>query len=217
MKLTPLQKTAAPAIAVIAAAGLALTACSTGDDVAEPAMTTEAEAEVSTTTATATETVERQMDTLAAVDKQPAAAGGYSTEPTQQFGGALARLRTTDIRVGTHDAYDRLVFEFAGDGTPEFHAGYSDEPRQMASGYPVDVPGAAKFELTIHGTSLDQSSDAKYAGKFDLGLASGAIVSVVNAGTFEADSQYFVGLNAQRPYKVSLLQNPTRLVVDFQK
>ena len=36
-------------------------------------------------------------------------------------------------------------------------------------------------------------------------------------GIFEADAQYIVGLNAQRPYNLYLLENPTRVVVDFQK
>lgn len=218
----PLQKTAAPAIAVLTAAGMALTACGSGTDVAEPAMTSGAEAAdqadtTETSSETATETVERDVDTLAAVDKQPATAGDYSTEPTEQFEGKLAELRTIDIRVGTHDSYDRLVFEFEGQGQPEFHAGYTDEPRQQGSGYPMDVPGAAKFELLIHGTSLDMNVDAKYAGTTNLGLASGSIQDVVNGGTFEAVSQYFVGLDSKRPYKVSILQKPTRVVVDFQK
>lgn len=217
----PLQKTAAPAIAVIAAAGLALTACGGAGNVSEPELNTGTDTTDNTDAApdteTVSETVTEQVNTLAAVDKQPAAAGDFSTEPTEQFDGQHAKLRTTDIRVGTHENYDRLVFEFEGEGAPQYFAGYTGEPRQQTSGNPLTVPGNAFFELVVHGTSLDMSMDAKYAGKTDLGLASGAIKDVVNGGTFEAASQYYVGLDNKRPYKVTLLQNPTRLVVDFQK
>ncbi|GAB3085506.1 hypothetical protein GCM10027157_18040 [Corynebacterium aquatimens] len=142
---------------------------------------------------------------------------GFSAEPTEVFGGPLAQLRTTDIRVGSHAGYDRVVFEFEGTGTPEFHAGYTDQPLQQASGYPVEVPGSAALELMIHGTSLDMSMDAKYGMKKDWGLTSGSITSVVGGGTFEADGQYFIGVDSTRPYKVMVLENPTRLVVDIQK
>lgn len=225
MKRTPQKKTtASAAIAVFAAAGLALTACGTGDNVPEPQMTTSANTETDAADKDAensasepTKTTDEQTNTLGAVDKQPGAEGEFSTEPTEQFNGDPAELRTTDIRVGSHDNYDRLVFEFEGTGQPRFHAGYTDDPRQHTSGNPVEVPGGTHFELLIHGTPLDMTADAKYAGRANLGMASGAIVDVVSEGTFEGTSQYFVGLKDTRPYKVSILENPTRLVVDFEK
>ena len=225
MKHAPQKKThASAAVAVLAAAGLALSACDTGDTVPEPQMSTstnpdadaaDKDAENSATKPTGTE--DGQQNTLGAADMQPGADGDFSTEPTEQFDGDPAELRTTDIRVGSHENYDRLVFEFEGTGQPRFHAGYTDDPRQHTSGNPVEVPGDAHFELLIHGTSLDMTPDHKYAGKTNLGLASGAVVDVVNQGTFEGASQYFVGLKDTRPYKVSILENPTRLVVDFEK
>lgn len=152
---------------------------------------------------------------VAAMDKQPDN-DGFSTDPTEKFGESYGELRTTDIRVGSHAGFDRLVFEFEGTGDPQYHVGYNDDPRQQASGYPLEVPGEAKLELMIHGTSLDMSPDAKYAATKELGLASGNIVEVYNGGTFEADSQYIVGLKNKRPYKVQILHEPTRLIVDFQ-
>lgn len=218
MKLRSLQLTAASL-----AAGVTLAACGANGNVSEPAMT--AKAPPSSTgmqqspesSSAGTTTPSSGNDTrAAAVDEQPAG-GEYSTEPTEEFGGSYGELRTTDIRVGSHDGFDRLVFEFTGHGDPQYHIGYNDDPRQQASGFPLDVPGNAKLELMIHGAAGDMSTDAKYAATKELGLASGNIVEVYNGGTFEADSQYIVGLNSERPYKVAVLHEPTRLVVDFQK
>lgn len=212
MKLKNLFATTATVIA----GSFALAACGAGPD--EPSLTTQPTTGTSTATETVTPTEDTKRAAASSIDADPVAGGEFNTEPTEKFGeSGPAELKTTDIRVGSHDGYDRLVIEFEGTGTPEFHAGYSDDPRQQASGNPLDVPGAAPFELVVHGTSLDMSMDAKYAGQTDLGLASGSISSVVNGGTFEANSQYFVGLDSQRPYKVTALENPTRLVVDFQK
>lgn len=219
MKHKPLQLTA-----VTLVAGAALAACGPDDNVAEPAMSTQTSASTTgeqdesvSSPATSTASTSPDSDTRgAAVDGQ-ATPGEYSTEPTAQFGGPYGDLRTTDIRVGSHTEYDRLVFEFAGQGDPQYHIGYNDDPRQQASGFPLDVPGNAKLEINIHGTAGDMSADAKYAGKKELGLSSGSVVEVINGGTFEADSQYIVGLDSKRPYKIAVLHEPTRLVVDFKK
>ncbi len=193
-------------IALLATSALGLAACSPSESISEP------NGSPSTSTTTDTKTV-----VASTIDNQDVP-GEYSTESTGTFTGEMkSELRTADIRSGSHEGYDRVVFEFEGNGTPEFLAGYSDEPLQQASGLPVDVPGEAALEITIHGTSLDQTPDAKYAGKTTLGLASGNIKDVTNSGTFEAVSQYFIGLDKQRPYKVTVLENPTRVVVDVQK
>ncbi|WP_297851529.1 hypothetical protein [uncultured Corynebacterium sp.] len=210
MKLQPHKLTT---VLVAAAAGLALTAC--GASISEPSMTTQPSASEASDSSTEATPVQDEATTKAAsIDEKPK--GEYSTEPTEKFGEAYGELRTTDIRVGSHDGFDRLVFEFEGTGDPQYHIGYNDDPRQQASGFPLEVPGNAKLEINIHGTSGDMSADAKYAGKKELGLASGNIVDVINGGSFEADSQYVVGLINERPYQVQVLHEPTRLVVDFQ-
>ena len=210
MKLQPHKLTT---VLVAAAAGLALTAC--GASISEPSMTTQPSASEASDSSTETTPVQDEATTKAAsIEEKPK--GEYSTEPTEKFGEAYGELRTTDIRVGSHDGFDRLVFEFEGTGDPQYHIGYNDDPRQQASGFPLEVPGNAKLEINIHGTSGDMSADAKYAGKKELGLASGNIVDVINGGSFEADSQYVVGLINERPYQVQVLHEPTRLVIDFQ-
>ena len=78
------------------------------------------------------------------------------------------------------------------------------------------MPGAANLEMIVHGTALDMTPDPEYAPNSNLGLAAGNIVDVYNGGSFEATSQYVVGLNSERPYKVEILHEPTRLVVDFR-
>lgn len=219
MKLKSLQLTAATLVS-----SMILVACGTDGDIDEPALTTatpssaaENETIEANSLASAADSAPAESDTRAASIDKDTADGEYSTEPTEQFGGSYGKLRTTDIRVGSHDDFDRLVFEFTGQGDPQYHVGYNDDPRQQASGFPIGAPGNAKLEINIHGTAGDMAPDAKYAGMKELGLASGSILEVVNGGTFEADSQYVVGLDSRRPYKVTVLHEPTRLVVDFKK
>lgn len=204
------------ALTAVVGLGLTITACDKGesDQATEPNLKEVSSA--SPATEEETETVTKTQKATAGVESE-GLPGDFTTEDTEVFGGQLAQLRTTDIRIGSHPGYDRVVFEFEGEGKPEFHAAYTDQPLQLASGYPIEVPGDAALEIMIHGTSLDMNPESTYGMKKDWGLASGAIQSVVGAGTFEADGQYFLGLDSKREYKVNVLENPTRLVIDVKK
>lgn len=213
---------------------LPLAACGQGTDAAD---TPSADGETTTTVATSapaassstarkvttteTATPPTVTETVAAnVAAADAAApqSVYTTDPVQIPQSNDANLVIQDVRAGSHDGFDRVVFEYAGQGTPGINAGYTAEPRQQASGYPMDVPGGAYLELSIHGTPMATEplrKDLLVAGP--TGVAAGNVAGVVHGGVFEADTQYVIGLDTTRPYSVQVLENPTRVVVDFQR
>ena len=83
---------------------------------------------------------------------------------------------------------------------------------------PVDVNGQAFFEVMIQGTPMGMlSPDDALVQTGPMDLASGNIQGVTHGGVFEADTQYIVGLDKQRPFNLHVLENPARVVVDFQK
>lgn len=212
---------------------LALTACGKSDGgtpapdssttvstAAATSSASEMNASANTTQATAGEAAtagDSPASTLKPADTEVAEAT-YTTEelrvPPQG-----AELVIQDVRAGTHDGHDRVVFEFSGTGRPGYVAGYTPEPRQQASGNPLDVNGNAYFELMIQGTPMDQMSpreDLIGVGPV-AGVSAGNVSQVVHGGVFEADTQYVIGVDQARPYTVTVLENPTRVVVDFQR
>ncbi|OFP35815.1 hypothetical protein HMPREF2990_07540 [Corynebacterium sp. HMSC071B10] len=127
-----------------------------------------------------------------------------------------ADLMLQDIRVGQHEGYDRVVFEYAGTGAPSYLAGYVDTPRQQASGNPMQVPGAAHLELIVQGTAGDMMRlDEPITQIGSKGVSTRSVQDVYLASIFEADSQFFIGLDRQRGFHVFTLENPTRIVVDI--
>lgn len=197
---------------------LPLAACGGGErDVVEPAAPT-TETVTATATATATETATTTSATTIEPADTPAAQSLYTTGEISTQPSGPAELVIQDVRAGSHDGFDRVVFEFSGTGTPWFHAGYNPEPRQQASGYPLDVPGGAFLEINIHGTPMMlESQRVDLRGVGPVGVGAGSVVDVVHGGVFEADSQYVIGLDHQRPYQVYTLESPTRVVVEFQQ
>ena len=215
---------------LIAATALAAGACATngtnGEDAPEPRYTevtatqTSADTEdtsSSPTPTTATETVTQQAADAAQPAAVPAASSPYSLED-RRVTGQGAELVIQDVRAGTHDGYDRVVFEFAGAGTPGYLTGYTAEPLQQASGLPVEVPGNVSLEVIIQGVPMGlMPPNEQLLKPGPQGASAGNVVEVIHGATFEADAQYFIGLDSKRPYNVFVLQDPPRLVVDVQR
>ncbi|OAA17814.1 hypothetical protein Caferm_07965 [Corynebacterium afermentans subsp. afermentans] len=142
----------------------------------------------------------------------------FTLEDTHLQNPGHPELQIEDVRAGSHEGVDRVVVELSGTGIPNVLAGYTADPRQQASGLPLVPAGNAYFELIIQGVPWSMGlSDADLAKADPAGVAAGGIQEIADGGIFEADAQYIVGLNAQRPYNLYLLENPTRVVVDFQK
>ena len=142
----------------------------------------------------------------------------FTLEDTHLQNPGHPELQIEDVRAGSHEGVDRVVVELSGTGTPNVLAGYTADPRQQASGLPLVPAGNAYFELIIQGVPWSMGlSDADLAKADPAGVAAGGIQEIADGGIFEADAQYIAGLNAQRPYNLYLLENPTRVVVDFQK
>lgn len=148
------------AAALLLGAGLLLAGCSAGNGTATTTVT-ETERETATSpaervTETVVSTVTPTSPAQAAAAPAPAAAGPvapFTLEGTR-LDSYAAKQRIEDIRAGAHDDVDRLVIEFSGTGRPGVIAGYDDDPRQQASGYPLVPAGNAYFGMIIQGVPL---------------------------------------------------------------
>ena len=223
---------AAVASAALACA-LALTACSpeSSDEAPTPssAATPTSAAEVASSErpegdagASVSAVPETQPETRAETRAQKLSAasdgGQFSTEQVRVTQPQPADLQLQDVRAGSHGDIDRVVFEYAGTGLPSYVAGYVDTPRQQASGNVMEVPGAAHLEVNVQGTAGDMMrTDAPITVMGSKGVAAGNIADVYLGSIFEADSQFFIGLDGQREYKIYTLENPTRVVVDIAR
>ncbi len=121
------------------------------------------------------------------------------------------------VRVGRHGAYDRVVYEFAGSGTPSFQVRYVDTPIGDGSGEPVDVQGQAALEVLVSGLGYPGTGDEPTPAS-DAELA-GTVIAETGLlfGGFEGIGQTFIGVPGASgvPSGSSTLAGPPRLVVDI--
>ncbi|MCH8570513.1 AMIN domain-containing protein [Nesterenkonia sp. AY15] len=153
-----------------------------------------------------------------------AASADFSTDAQESdgFPGEFTRgeepNHLVEIRSGVHEGYDRVVFEYSGDGTPSWRGEYTDAAAELGRGEPIEVAGEHILEINVNGPSWapeDEPEDELPAQEYYERDRGGAFEEIFIQGPFEAHSQYLIGLDQERPFQMQLLEEPTRLVVDI--
>lgn len=124
------------------------------------------------------------------------------------------------VAVGRHEGYDRVVFQFRGDGLPGYRVEYVQPPFQEdGSGNPVTVAGNAFVLVRMEpasGFDLNTGEgEVVYKGPKRVPGAS-VVQEVVRTGDFEAVLSWVIGLQDKVDFRVLTLSSPSRLVIDFR-
>lgn len=143
----------------------------------------------------------------------PADTAPDTADPSQD-----AMLTVTDVRIGRHDGFDRVVYEMGGTGTPGWTVQYVDEAVQDGSGTVIDIPGDGTLQVLISGSAYPMDSGAEPFAS-DAPVTGPGTVTVTEAqgwSVFEGITDAFIGLqSAGHPFRVYLLESPVRVVVDI--
>ena len=122
-----------------------------------------------------------------------------------------------DVRIGVHDGYDRVVFEFE-QGTPELSLSRAEPPFVSdGSGLPVEVDGTHFIALLMRGGTVQtDEGTSSYDGPREFSDEAPALVHLVEGGDFERQSTWYLGLAEESCVRVLLLDEPHRLVIDIE-
>jgi hypothetical protein len=123
----------------------------------------------------------------------------------------------TDMRVGRHDGYDRVVLDLSGPMCG-YHIAYVPRLFQQASGDQVDLPGNAFLAISLFGASTHTPNGAtayfqapdKHTYPFT------TLQGTAFLGEFEGTTAFGLGLSHKAGFHVDELSSPTRLVIDLQ-
>jgi hypothetical protein len=148
---------------------------------------------------------------------------GAGTEPVvgEASGSVTALLER--VAVGRHEGFDRVVFEFRN-AVPGYRVEYVDPPlREDGSGNVVEVDGSAfvvvrmepasGFDLSVPEGELVYKGPRRMSGS-DAGTS--VVRELVRTGDFEAVLTWAIGLSDRVDFRVTRLEGPPRLVVDFR-
>lgn len=144
--------------------------------------------------------------------------GAFTCELPISGAGTVPRAQITDVRVGSHAGYDRVVIEF-DEGIPPYTLDEATPPLLAdPSGMEMDVEGLAFWSLVLQGgTRLNMDGSLSYDGRTDFTPDFPALAELVEAGDFEAVSSWYIGLDDTTCARVLTLADPARLVIDIQQ
>jgi hypothetical protein len=165
----------------------------------------------------ATETGGATSTTSSGTTTTPALAGA-STDPVSWKGDAKETSLLTGVRAAAHDGFDRVVLQFRGD-LPGYQVGYVQRPvLEDGSGKPVRVTGGdvllVRMEPALDADLTKESAPRTYTGPTRFSPTTSSVRELVRAGGFESVLSWAVGVDEKRPFRVTRLENPSRIVVD---
>lgn len=139
-----------------------------------------------------------------------------STDPQ-----AMSTLTGAAMRVGRHNCFERFVFELQGSGTrPGWTVGYVRQLNGQGSGEPVPLRGNADLEVVLGVwtvTDFEGRPDEwpPFTGA-DTIVTRGfvALKEARNLFAYEGTTQIGLGVDKRRPFRVTWVADPQRLVVD---
>jgi hypothetical protein len=146
--------------------------------------------------------------TPAGFDTQPIIVNGSASGPNQAV--------LTDVRIGAHpsEGFDRIVFEYAGVLPDTTRIQYENAAVACGSGNTVPVAGSGT--LVVHMTAARAHDDMGNVTVPDLDLdgTGAAIRQAVSTCDFEGVVDWAVGIDGTRAFRVTVLTNPSRIVID---
>ncbi|HET6380397.1 MAG TPA: hypothetical protein VFH63_05090 [candidate division Zixibacteria bacterium] len=207
---------ASPALALVA--GLMLAACSSASPSATvPEPTPTAPAETPTAPPPSVDPSQPASDAPSAEPIPPDELGEFACQLPVTGVGNVALAHLTDVRVGEHDGFDRVVLEYE-EGIPRFTLQLAQPPfTEDASGLPLEVAGSVFWSLQLQGgTKQGEDGTATYEGPTEFEPGFTKLSSLVEGGDFEAQSTWYLGLASDACVRVTTLPNPNRLVIDIE-
>ncbi|HSJ45184.1 MAG TPA: peptidoglycan-binding protein [Euzebyales bacterium] len=136
-----------------------------------------------------------------------------NTAAIQRTTGAEATLRK--VRVGRHDGFDRIVFEFE-DGRPSYTVRYTGVATTGGAGAPIPAGGTTALQIDMGAHTVDMEA-ADVPRTFDNAVLTPrypTLRTVRYGGEFEGLATFAAGLRARTGFRVLELSNPARLAID---
>jgi hypothetical protein len=210
------------------AAALLVAACGDANtfSTTQPPATTAVTETTSTTgaptTTLATSTTEAPTTTLATTSTEAATttttipfAGGTTPRSGTGDGGLL-----TAVRIGDHEGYTRVVFDFQGPSYPNWEFSYvPGEIEGMVEPEGGWVEGDAFLVARFQPSGTADLSGADvvmtYDGPRRIDVDNGSVVQLLIIEDFEAVLWWAIGLKGERPFSVGTMTGPPRIYVDI--
>jgi hypothetical protein len=138
--------------------------------------------------------------------------------PSSSSGRRSIRSSSTTFEPRRTRVFDRVVFEFQAPRVPGYRVAYADGPASdCAAGEAVNVEGAALLVVRLSPAQAHTETGTVTAGLRERHPNLPVLKELELSCDFEGEVSWVLGVSARRPYRVSELAEPARLIVDIQR
>lgn len=124
----------------------------------------------------------------------------------------------TAVRAAEHPGFDRVVFEFADGPLPGYRVAYLEGPaHDCGAGDEKPVAGDAILEVTLRPANAHTEAGEATIPFREQPLNLPVLREIERTCDFEAVVTWVLGVSSERPFRVTELSGPTRLVVDVER
>lgn len=206
-------------VGVLLAAGLIILFAARGDDGSD---TTGADSSSAPTTTLAPGTTGAGTTTTAPIPTTttaPPTTAPFVGDREPKSGSGTAGL-LTGVRVGRHEGFTRLVFDFREPTFPNWEVSYVPGPIEgMVEPEGGWVEGEAFLVARFQPSgTADLSGDEVvmiYDGPRRIDVGAGSVVQLLIVEDFEANLWWAIGLTGEKPFTVGTLVGPPRIFIDI--
>jgi hypothetical protein len=139
----------------------------------------------------------------------------FQASPAQQVGAGVV----TDVRVGAHPengGFDRIVFEFKA-GSAGGWVEYVNKQDVLSCGPGEVVPLLGQAALKVHFDPAGQHEDfVPTNAPRQLSGPGNSILESKSICDFEAVLEWAIGTSGVKPFSVTVIDNPKRVVIDVK-
>lgn len=130
---------------------------------------------------------------------------------------AIPPALLTAVRTAENPGFDRVVFEFGEGALPGYRVAYLAGPAQdCGSGEEKPVAGGAILEVTLRPANAHTEAGQPTIPFREQPLSLPVLREIDRTCDFEAVVTWALGISAQKPFRVTELSGPARLVVDVE-
>ncbi|WP_166255024.1 AMIN-like domain-containing (lipo)protein [Marinobacter salicampi] len=128
----------------------------------------------------------------------------------------LPTSRLVAVRTGTHEGFDRVVFEF-DEQVPGYHTGYIDQPvRKCGSGKVAHLTGDGWLEVRMYPAKAHTAEGQPTVTNRERRPNLPVLSELELTCDFEAVVTWVFGVESPNRYQVRELSSPSRLVVEVR-
>lgn len=169
------------------------------------------------TTAASTTTTTSTSTTAVPTTTSPLPTFPGDTE-TKRGAGGIGLL--TGVRIGDHEDYVRVVFDFREPSFPNWEFGYVPGAIQGT----IDPEGGwvegdaflvARFQPAGTADIRETTPVITYDGPRRIDVGAGSVVQLLIIEDFEANLWWAIGLTGEKPFRVGTMTGPPRIYVDI--